>query len=93
VAHHGSRNSSQPEFLRQVRPLFAIISAGSDNFYGHPHPAVIQRLAEAQATVLRTDEEGLISVATDGRRLFVDTFRRRSLRGAPAGELAVVAGR
>jgi competence protein ComEC len=93
VAHHGSRSSSQPEFLRQVRPLFAIISAGSDNFYGHPHPAVIQRLAEAQATVLRTDEEGLISVATDGRRLFVDTFRRRSLRGAPAGELAVVAGR
>ena len=93
VAHHGSRSSSQPEFLRRVRPLFAVISAGSDNFYGHPHPAVIQRLAEMNATVLRTNEEGLISVATDGRRLFVDTFRRRSLRGSPAAELAVASGR
>jgi len=93
VAHHGSRSSSHPAFLQMVRPVFAVISAGPENFYGHPHEAVLERLAQARATVLRTDREGLISITTDGRRLSMDTFRRRSLSGAPVSEPALVAGR
>jgi competence protein ComEC len=93
VAHHGSRSSSQMEFLSQVRPVFAVISAGADNFYGHPHEAVIGRLKAAHSTTLRTDREGLVSISTDGRRLFVETFRSRSLGGEHVPEPALVADR
>jgi competence protein ComEC len=93
VAHHGSRSSTEATFLRTVQPVFAVISAGADNFYGHPHEAVLKRLARARATVLRTDQEGLISITSDGHRLAIDTFRRRHLDGGPASEPALVAGR
>jgi len=74
VAHHGSRTSSTEEFLDAVHPAFAIISAGYDNSYGHPHPAILERLEQHHATILRTDRDGLISIHTDGRRLHVETY-------------------
>jgi competence protein ComEC len=43
-----------------------VISSGVDNQYGHPHPAVLARLSDAGAAVLRTDELGTIEVITDG---------------------------
>jgi competence protein ComEC len=75
VAHHGSRTSSTEEFLEQAHPAFALISAGFENSYGHPHPLVVERLREHHADVIRTDQVGLITVRTDGRRLTVETFR------------------
>jgi competence protein ComEC len=76
VAHHGSRTSSQPSFLERVRPAFAIISAGFQSPFGHPHPEVVERLHQGNAAILRTDREGLVTIASDGQRLFVSTFRR-----------------
>ncbi|HUG82210.1 MAG TPA: ComEC/Rec2 family competence protein [Bryobacterales bacterium] len=77
VAHHGSGTSSHQDFLDQVRPTFAVISAGHRNTYGHPHPAVLARLNQLGVHVLRTDLDGLVSVTTDGRRLAIDTYRRQ----------------
>ena len=77
VAHHGSATSSHQDFLDQVSPTFAVISAGYRNTYGHPHPAVLARLNQLGVHVLRTDFDGLVSVTTDGRRLTVDTYRRQ----------------
>jgi competence protein ComEC len=93
VAHHGSRSSSGEAFLRTVQPVFAVISAGADNFYGHPSRVVLERLSQARATVLRTDQEGLISVTSDGHRLTIDTFRRRHPIGGLDSDPALVAGR
>jgi competence protein ComEC len=93
VAHHGSRSSTEAGFLQVVRPVFAVISAGPDNFYGHPHETVLERLAHEHAAILRTDQEGLISIATDGLRVSIDTFRRRNLSNAQASEPALAAGR
>jgi competence protein ComEC len=73
VPHHGSRSSSTEEFLSATRPAFALISAGYENPFRHPHPAVIERLNRAGAAVLRTDIHGLITARTDGRTLEVDT--------------------
>ncbi len=81
VAHHGSRTSSTEEFLGAVQPAFAVISAGFENSYGHPHPTVVGRLREHHATILRTDVDGLITIRTDGRRITVETFS--GLLGAP----------
>ncbi|MDA1314709.1 MAG: ComEC/Rec2 family competence protein [Acidobacteria bacterium] len=75
VAHHGSGTSSYQGFLDQVRPTFAVISAGHRNTYGHPHPAVLARLNKLGIHVLRTDLDGLVSITTDGRRLLVDCLR------------------
>ena len=74
VAHHGSRTSSNPAFLDRVRPSFAIISAGAGNSYGHPHKEVVDRLRERGAAVLRTDVHGVVSVRTDGHRLWAGTW-------------------
>jgi len=80
VPHHGSRRSTGLPFLEQVRPSVALISAGVDNPYGHPHRDVLARLEQVQATALRTDVWGLIQLVTDGRRLELDTFRWRNGR-------------
>src|SRR5580704_4231890 len=71
VAHHGSRTSSTESFLSAANPIFAIISVGEDNSYGHPNRDVLTRLGEHHAEVLRTDRNGLDTVRTDGRHLTV----------------------
>jgi competence protein ComEC len=69
VAHHGSRNSSEEEFLDAVRPRLALISAGPRNLYHHLSPAVLERLADRGIPILRTDRDGLVLVrfSRDGR--------------------------
>ncbi|MBI3473199.1 MAG: ComEC/Rec2 family competence protein [Candidatus Solibacter usitatus] len=73
VAHHGSKTSTSPSFLDAARPGFALVSAGFENPYGHPHPDILARLAGRGIAVLRTDRLGLISIRTDGRRLDLST--------------------
>jgi competence protein ComEC len=73
VAHHGSRTSSTEDFLSAVEPVFAVISVGLDNSYGHPNRDVVERLRQHRAVVYRTDQDGLITVRSDGHRLRVET--------------------
>ncbi len=71
VPHHGSRTSTTGALLSRVRPSLAVISAGYANPYSHPHPQLLERLAEWRATPLRTDLLGQVRVTTDGRSLQV----------------------
>jgi competence protein ComEC len=79
VAHHGSKTSTTEDFLNAVSPVFAIISDGFENSYGHPAPEVISRLEQHHAGILRTDQDGLITIRSDGRRLSVETFSDAAL--------------
>jgi len=72
VGHHGSRTSSTQAFLDAVSPSVALISAGYENSFGHPHPDVLGRLSARHAAVLRTDLDGLVTARTDGRSVFFD---------------------
>ena len=74
VGHHGSKNSTIPEFLAAVQPRFAIISAGEFNPYGHPHAELLERLEKMGAVILRTDRDGAVHVLTDGERLEITCF-------------------
>jgi competence protein ComEC len=73
VGHHGSRTSSTSQLLNLERPAFGLISVGFDNSYGHPHPLTLQALEEHRIVTYRTDEQGLITVVSDGRRLRIET--------------------
>ncbi len=74
VAHHGSAASTCGEFLETVRPVWAVISYGRGNAYGHPSPEVLDRLRQGGTAVLETGKNGAVSVKTDGRRLWIRPF-------------------
>ncbi len=58
VGHHGSKTSTNPEFLSAVAPKEAVISSGRRNTFGHPRPEILQRLEEAHVKTFRTDRQG-----------------------------------
>lgn len=69
VGHHGSKTSSCEEFLEKVKPEIAVISAGKENPYNHPHPEVLEVLDKYDITVLRTDIDGDIKIISDGESM------------------------
>ena len=75
VPHHGSKTSTTPRFLSAVSPVAAVVSAGADNRYGHPHPQVTGRLEDALGVdgTYITAQQGDIEFITDGKRLWVKT--------------------
>lgn len=60
VPHHGSKTSSNVQFLNQVRPKMAFLSAGKGNWFGHPHPEVVRRYRSRHVMLYRTDLVGTI---------------------------------
>jgi competence protein ComEC len=62
VPHHGSADSAAPEFLEAVRPQVAVISVGAGNPFGHPSSEMLDGLRRVGAKVMRTDEEGAITI-------------------------------
>lgn len=93
VGHHGSNTSSTDPFLDAVSPVFAVISDGFANSFHHPHPQVLARLAAHRAGIFRTDQQGLITIRTDGQKIFVETYqptqaaRRAYAMGSASPEL------
>ena len=77
VAHHGSATSSEASFIDQLHPAIALIGVGRANPYGHPVPAVLERLHQTGTAVFRTDQEGQIDVIADGREVQVRTWNGR----------------
>lgn len=73
VAHHGSKYSSKEEFFDAVSIKIALISAGRDNRYGHPHGETLTRLKKENCKIFQTSECGAITIRTDG--YFIDILR------------------
>jgi len=70
LGHHGSHTSSSLLWLEKVKPEIAIVSAGLNNRYGHPHKDVIQRLSDLGIAVFGTYEKGAIMFKTNGVKLW-----------------------
>lgn len=77
VAHHGSKNSTKEEFLRQCSPAVAVISCGERNTYGHPHKETLERLNDMGTAVYRTDCSGAVQITVAGNRMKVTEYSRR----------------
>lgn len=78
VAHHGSSTSSVDSFLKKARPKYCVISVGKDNSYGHPDELVVERLRKYANEIYRTDVDGEIVCATDGRKITVKAEKRKN---------------
>jgi competence protein ComEC len=75
VAHHGSATSTSAPFVEALRPQVAIVSCGRDNRFGHPVPAVLERLQSVGTRVYRTDHHGAVTIETDGKSVRATTIR------------------
>jgi len=73
VAHHGSKTSSSFEFLSKVKPEVAVISAGLNNDFGHPHLETLVRLGNFTQNIYGTWNSGSIVITTNGINYEVNT--------------------
>lgn len=71
--HHGSNSSSTPEFLAAVSPEVVVISCGRNNPFGHPGEEVLKRYKQLGYNIYRTDENGHITVSSDGETYEIKT--------------------
>lgn len=81
LGHHGSRTSTSEAFLDAVSPSYAIISAGIDNSYGHPHEEVTDRILSRDIEIFATYEHGTIIMETDGEGLSISTDQSAEITG------------
>ena len=79
VGHHGSAYCSTPQFIAAVQPRYAIISVGRHNSFGHPAPSTIETLQRVGAPIYRTDENGAVTVTSDGVRIEISNMLPRAL--------------
>lgn len=69
VAHHGSKTATTENFLKAVSPQIAIISVGDTNKY-LPNRDTVERIESFGCELLRTDEDGTIILASDGKKIY-----------------------
>lgn len=73
VSHHGSKYSSDINFLKEVNPKISIIEVGK-NSYGHPAKSVLERLISVGSKVFNTYEHGMIKIIREGSNLKVFSY-------------------
>lgn len=74
VAHHGSSYSNSEAFLNKVNAQVAVISAGKNNSYNHPHTEVVKRLEDRKMKIYRTDKLGTILITSNGQNIEVKNY-------------------
>jgi competence protein ComEC len=71
VGHHGSNSSTTDAFLSAVSPSMAVISAGLNNPYGHPHQETLDKLFAHQVTVYGTYQSGTVIISANSTSIQV----------------------
>lgn len=75
LGHHGSSTSNTEEFLKAIKPKYAVICVGENNKYGHPHKETIEKLNKFNIEVYRTDKNGTVVATSDGENISWTTER------------------
>ncbi len=65
LPRHGAKSTAMPAFLQAVNPNVVIISTGPEDRYHTPAPATLSQLQGY--LVYRTDQQGTITVTSDGQ--------------------------
>jgi len=80
MPHHGSRNSSSWPFVAAVGPEWALVSVGYKNRFSHPHPEVVERYETLDATLLRTDYDGALTLTVHPTVIKAERYREQARR-------------
>ncbi|MBQ3114518.1 MAG: DNA internalization-related competence protein ComEC/Rec2 [Clostridia bacterium] len=76
VSHHGSKNGTTQEFLKNNTPEIAVISLGFNNMYGFPKQETIDKIENYTDKIYRTDLNGTVKITCNNRVYTVDTLWR-----------------
>lgn len=75
IPHHGSRYSTSEALLGYYPDIqAALISAGRNNHYGHPHRELLRRLKKRKISPFITKEIGAIHLVTDGKKIHIEGY-------------------
>lgn len=74
VPHHGSHTSSTINFIQQVDPRIAIISAPLRSRFNHPHAEVVTRYNQLGICLYQTGALGAITITTNGQDLLLKSY-------------------
>lgn len=75
VPCHGSELSSSWDFLKQVSPEIAVISAGRKNKPEHLESITLKKYRKTGCRIYRTDVNGAVIITTGGKDLKVKVMR------------------
>ena len=84
IPHHGGRTSACAPFFRAVSPDIAVISAGRDNSFGHPHKEMLEILQGIRT--YRTDVDGALRIRRSEKGPDIKTHGEFLLK--PAGSIS-----
>lgn len=73
VGHHGSRSSSDSQFLSRLKCLKQAIASARQSRYGHPHREVRERFKQKKIPLLTTEEFG--NIAFESRITLEEAYR------------------
>lgn len=71
IGHHGSKTSSDKNFIDEMNPKYSVISVGKNNRYGHPNKEVLENLENSK--IYRTDLDGSIMFKIKNNELKIET--------------------
>ena len=71
IGHHGSKTSSDKNFIDEMNPKYSVISVGKNNRYGHPNKEVLNNLDNSK--IYRTDQDGSIIFKIKNNKLKIET--------------------
>lgn len=66
AGHHGSRTSSDSDFVAVVNPDYGVFSRSCDNAYGHPHKEIVELFARLHIKTFDTCLNGRVTFISDG---------------------------
>ena len=75
VAHHGSDSSTTEDFIKAIKPNYAVISVGEDNLYNLPDNKVLSNLQYYGAKIFRTDKNSDITFFVNDGEITVKTLK------------------
>ena len=73
IGHHGSKTSSDKNFIDEMNPKYSVISVGKNNRYGHPNKEVLNNLDNSK--IYRTDQDGSIMFKIKNNKLKIESCR------------------
>ncbi|PCI06974.1 MAG: competence protein ComEC, partial [Gammaproteobacteria bacterium] len=80
VPHHGSKTSSSTAFIQAVNPALSLFSVGYKNRYHLPNNKILARYLSQKIPVIRTDENGAVTVRMLINKPFIVSNQRQEAK-------------